>query len=82
MQTSTEDDHVAANRGIAGERNVAAEDENVSGHRTVEKNISGENTHAAGGSPVNLGGTENAAGIMEPLVWREDNVPANVEYVR
>ena len=79
MQVSTEDNHAAVDLGAAGECNVAAEDQNVAAHRTVEENISGENAHTASGPALNVGGTENAAGIMELLVRREEDVPADVE---
>ena len=82
MQVSSEDDHAAADCGAAGEGNVASEDENVAGDRPVEKNISREDVHAAGGASFHVGGAEKAAGIMESLLPREDNIPANVEYVR
>jgi hypothetical protein len=79
VQVSTEDNHAAVDLGVAGECKVAAEDQNVAAHRTVEKNIPGENAHAAGGAALNVGGAENAAGIMELFVRREENVPAHVE---
>jgi hypothetical protein len=79
MQVSTEDDHAAVNLGAAGEGNVAAEDQNVAAHRTIKENIPGENAHAAGGPALNVGGTENAAGIMELVLRGEENVPADVE---
>jgi hypothetical protein len=82
MQVSPEDDHAAADCGAAGECNVASEDENVAGDRPVEKNISREDAHAAGGASLNVGRAEKAAGVMESLLSWENNIPANVEYVR
>ena len=58
MEVSAKDDNPAAHRGIAGERDVAAKDENVARGRTVEKNISGEDAKAAGGASIDVGGAE------------------------
>ena len=82
MQMSAEDDDSAADFGAVGEGNVAAEDQNIAGDRPVEKNISGENPHAAGGASLNIGGAEKAAGIVKSLLQRQDNVVAKVDYVR
>ena len=51
MQVSAEDNHAAVDLGVAGEGDIAAEDQHIAGHRTIEKNISGENPHAAVGVP-------------------------------
>jgi hypothetical protein len=77
-QVSAEDEHVATDGCAAGEREVAAEDQNIAGHGTVEKNVSGENVHAAGRVSLNLCGTEKAAGIMNRLVCCNHDIPAKV----
>ncbi len=75
MQVAAEDEHVATDGCAAGEGEIAAEDQNVARHRPVEKNVSRENTHAAGGVSLHLGGTEKAAGIVNCLVRCNHNVP-------
>jgi hypothetical protein len=82
MQVSTEDNHAPVNPGVAGERNIAAEDQNVAAHRTVEKHVSGENPYAANGTALDVGGTEKAGGATKLFVWWEQYVPADVEWVR
>ena len=79
MQVSTKHHHAPVDPGVAGECNVAAKDQNVAAHRTVEEDISGENAHAARSAALNVGGAEKAAGIMELFVWREENIPADME---
>ncbi len=81
MQVPAEDNHMAVDVGTASEGNVAAENQNVAGHRPVEKNISGENAHAASGATLNVGGAQKASRVTELFVRREQNVPANVEQV-
>jgi hypothetical protein len=76
MQVSAEDNHATVDTGAAGEGHVAAEDQNVAAHRTIKKNVPGEHAHASGRPPLNVRGTENAAGIM---VRGEEDVPADVE---
>jgi len=61
---------------------LESEDENVAGDRPVEKNISREDAHAAGGASLHVDGAEKAAGIMESLLPRENYIPAEVDYVR
>jgi hypothetical protein len=82
MQVSSKDDNPAADRGIVGERDVAAKDANIARDRTVDKNISGEHAHAAGGLAIHIDGAEKAAGIMEYLAWRHDKVLAETECIR
>ena len=82
MQMAAEDDDAAADFGAAGKGNVAAEDQNIAGDRSAEKNISGENPHAACGAPLNIGGAEKAAGVVKSLLQRQQNVVAKVDYVR
>jgi hypothetical protein len=82
MQMAAEDDDSAPNFGAVGKGNVAAEDQNIAGDRSAEKNISGENPHAACGPPLNIRRAEKAAGIVEPLLHRQQNVVAKVDYVR
>ncbi len=82
MQMAAEDDDPAADPGAVGKGNVAAKDQNIAGDRPAEKNISGENPHAACGAPLNICGAEKAAGIVESLLQRQQNVVAKVDYVR
>ncbi len=82
MQVSSEDDNPAADRGMVGERDVAAKDANVARDRTIDENIPGEDAHAAGGLAIHIDGAEKAAGIMEYLVWRHDHVLAETECIR
>ena len=82
MQVSSEDDNPAADRGMVGERDVAAKDANIARDRTIDENIPGEDAHAAGGLAIHIDGAEKAAGIMEYLAWRHDHVLAETECIR
>ena len=81
MQVTPEDDNTAADGGVAGERNIAAKDEQVSSDRTIEKNMPGEDAHAAVDAPIDLGRTQKTAHIMEGLAWGNDDVLAEAECV-
>ena len=82
MQVSSKDDNPPADRGIVGERDVAAKDANIARDRTVDENIPGEDAHAAGGSAIHIDGAEKAADITEYLAWRHDHVLAETECIR
>jgi hypothetical protein len=81
MQAPAEDEHIATDVCTAGHREVAAEDQNVAGHRTAYKNVSGEHAHATRGMSLNFGGTEKAARVMDRFVRCHQNVPAKVTEV-
>ena len=61
---------------------MAAEDQDVAGHRPIEKNIPGKNAHAARALSLDIGGTKKAAGIMKFLVWCQHYITAKPEYIR
>jgi hypothetical protein len=81
MQVPAEDEHIATDVCTAGHREVAPEDQNVSGHRTAYKDVSGEDAHATRGVSLNFGGTEEAARVVDRFVRGHQNVPAKVTEV-
>jgi hypothetical protein len=77
LQVPTEDDELAADPGVAGERQVAAEDENIAIDRTVKKNIPGEGAHATAAAPFDGDGAQVAGDGSEGLLWPYGNIAAN-----
>ena len=77
LQVSTEDDQLAADFRLAGERQVAAEDQDIAIDRTVEENIPREGTHAAAAVPFDGDGAQVAADCPERLFRPYGNIAAN-----
>ncbi len=80
VQAPAEDEHVAAYAGAAGEREVAAEHQNVAADIAIKENMAGEHPNAAGGVSIHLGGAQKAAHVMNRLVRCNHNIPAKVAH--
>ena len=81
LQVATDNDDLPTDDGRTSKGDMAAEHQDVAGHRPIDENVAGEHSYTSGGVSADLGGAEDAAYIVGLLTSGNSKVASNLQYI-